>query len=40
VRVETLRDYLDQLLLGRFTQEGLDALYMTGALDVWLPEVA
>ena len=40
VRLETLREYLDQLLLGRFTQEGLDALYMTGALDVWLPEVA
>lgn len=40
VRIETLREYLDQLLLGRFTQEGLDALYMTGALDVWLPEVA
>jgi poly(A) polymerase len=40
VRIETLREYLDQLLLGRFTQEGLDALYVTGALDVWLPEVA
>jgi poly(A) polymerase len=39
VRVETLREYLDQLLLGRFTQEGLDALYVVGALDVWLPEV-
>lgn len=40
VRLDTLREYLDQLLLGRYTQEGLDALYMTGALDVWLPEVA
>ena len=39
VRVETLREYLDELLLGRFTQEGLDALYVVGALDVWLPEV-
>lgn len=40
VRVETLREYLDQLLLGRSTQEGLDALYKVGVLDVWLPEVA
>jgi poly(A) polymerase len=39
VRVDTLREYLDQLLLGRFTQEGLDALYLVGALDVWIPEV-
>lgn len=40
VRVETLRDYLDRLLLGRHTQEGLDALYVVGALDVWLPEIS
>lgn len=40
VRVETLRQYLDQLLLGRYTQHGLDALHQSGALDVWLPEVA
>lgn len=40
VRVETLREYLDQLLLGRYTQEGLDALHVNGSLDVWLPEVA
>jgi poly(A) polymerase len=40
VRLETLREHFDALLLGRSTQEGLDALHVTGALDVWLPEVA
>jgi len=40
VRVETLREHFDALLLGRFTQHGLDALHAVGALDVWLPEVA
>jgi poly(A) polymerase len=40
VRVETLRQYLDQLLLGRHTQEGLDALHVSGALDAWLPEIS
>jgi len=40
VRVDTLREYLDRLLLGRHTQEGLDALHVSGALDVWLPEVS
>ncbi|MET0390904.1 MAG: HDIG domain-containing metalloprotein [Polyangiales bacterium] len=40
LRVELLREYLDRLLLGRHTQEGLDALHVCGALDVWLPEVA
>jgi poly(A) polymerase len=40
VRVETLRQYLDQLLLGRHTQEGLDALHASGALDAWLPEIS
>ena len=39
VRVETLRNYLDRLLLGRHTQEGLDALHAAGVLEVWLPEV-
>jgi poly(A) polymerase len=39
VRIDTLREHLDRLLLGRFTQEGLDALHVVGALDVWLPEV-
>jgi len=38
--LETLRRYLDELLLGRFTQEGLDALHVCGALDTWLPEVS
>ena len=40
VRVESLRQYMDELLLGRHTQEGLDALHACGALDVWLPEVS
>jgi poly(A) polymerase len=39
VRVETLRRYLDTLLLGRYTQEGLDALHACGVLEVWMPEV-
>jgi poly(A) polymerase len=39
LRVETLRHYLDRLLLGRHTQEGLDALHYGGVLEVWLPEV-
>jgi poly(A) polymerase len=38
--IETLRPYLDRLLLGRHTQQGLDALHATGALDAWLPEVS
>ena len=40
MRLDTLREHFDALLLGRSTQEGLDALHVTGALDVWLPEVA
>jgi poly(A) polymerase len=39
LRVETLRSYLDRLMLGRHTQEGLDALHFSGVLEVWLPEV-
>jgi poly(A) polymerase len=39
LRVETLRHYLDRMLLGRSTQEGLDALHHAGVLEVWLPEV-
>jgi poly(A) polymerase len=39
LRIETLRHYLDRLLLGRNTQEGLDALHLGGVLEVWLPEV-
>lgn len=37
--VEELRSYLDELLLGRYTPQGLDALLEMGVLDVWLPEV-
>jgi poly(A) polymerase len=40
VQLHTLREQLDRLLLGRHTQEGLEALYISGALSVWLPEVA
>jgi poly(A) polymerase len=40
LRVETLRRHLDELLLGRFTQQGLDALHVCGALDAWLPEIS
>ncbi|HKU37186.1 MAG TPA: HDIG domain-containing protein [Polyangiales bacterium] len=39
LRVETLRSHLDRMLLGRNTQEGLDALHVCGVLEVWLPEV-
>jgi poly(A) polymerase len=39
VSVAVLRAELDRLLLGRFTQEGLDALLHAGVLEVWLPEV-
>jgi poly(A) polymerase len=34
-----LRSELDRLLLGRHTQEGLDALLHIGVLEVWLPEI-
>ena len=37
--LEVLREELDQLLMGRYTQEGLDALLAIGVLDVFLPEV-
>ncbi len=37
--VATFRSYVDELLLGRHTQEGLDALHICGALQPWLPEV-
>lgn len=39
LRVETVRSQLDRMLLGRHTQEGLDALHACGVLEVWLPEV-
>jgi poly(A) polymerase len=37
--IAAVRGELDRLLLGRHTQEGLDALLAIGALDVWLPEI-
>jgi poly(A) polymerase len=40
VRIETLRHYLDQLLMGRHTPSGLDALHISGALDAFLPEIS
>lgn len=39
VPVAALRRCLDALLMGRYTQHGLDALFEIGALKVWLPEV-
>ena len=39
LRIETLRLHLDRMLLGRHTQEGLDALHKAGVLEVWMPEV-
>ncbi|MGB0680768.1 MAG: HDIG domain-containing metalloprotein, partial [Polyangiales bacterium] len=35
-----LRPALDEILLSRHSREGLDALQQSGALDVWLPEIA
>jgi len=37
--VQEVRAELDPLLLGRYTQQGLDALLGVGVLEVWLPEV-
>jgi poly(A) polymerase len=39
VPVVEIRKYLDNLLMGRYTQHGLDALLETGVLKAWLPEV-
>ncbi len=39
IPVAALRQHLDALLMGRYTQHGLDALLEIGALKVWLPEV-
>lgn len=39
VPVPVLRQHLDALLLGRHTQEGLDALLVAGVLEAWMPEV-
>jgi poly(A) polymerase len=35
----TFRSEMDRLLVGRYTQEGLDALLEVGVLQSWLPEV-
>jgi poly(A) polymerase len=39
VPVSAFRAELDRLLLGKHTQEGLDALLEIGALEAWMPEV-
>jgi poly(A) polymerase len=39
LHVSELRVEIDRLLLGRHTQEGLDALLAVGVLETWLPEV-
>lgn len=38
--VAQVREEVDRLLLGKHTQEGLEALYVIRFLDAWLPEVA
>ncbi len=38
--VAVFREHMDRLLTGRYPEPGLDALLATGALDVWLPEIA
>ena len=38
--VDDLRAHMDRLLLAKNPEPGLDALYQSGALDAWLPEVA
>jgi poly(A) polymerase len=38
--LEVLREHLDVLLVGKFPEEALDALHVTGCLDCWIPEVA
>ncbi len=40
LHVSALREQLDELLLGRNVEPGLDALHAMGALDAWLPEVS
>ena len=39
LEIADVRVQLDRLLLGRNTQEGLDALLELGVLDAWLPEI-
>jgi len=40
VSLDDARAEFDRLLLGKKPDEGLEALRRTGALDVWMPEVA
>ena len=40
VPVAIARKHFDDLLLGKRPDDGLDALLETGALDVWMPEIA
>jgi poly(A) polymerase len=40
VPLAAAREEMDRLLLGKHPEEGLDALLVIGALDVWMPEVA
>jgi len=40
VSLADARAEFDRLLLGKQPDEGLEALRLTGALDVWMPEVA
>lgn len=39
IPIGRVREQLDQLMLGRHTQDGLDALLEMGGLDAWLPEI-
>ncbi|QQR92049.1 MAG: HDIG domain-containing protein [Myxococcales bacterium] len=36
----TFREQMDRLLLGRYPDQGLDALLEAGILEVWLPEIS
>ncbi len=38
--VSVFREHVDRLLTGHYPEPGLDALLATGALDVWMPEIA
>lgn len=40
ITIDDFRRETDRLLMGKNAEEGLDALLKTGALDVWMPEVA
>jgi poly(A) polymerase len=40
VPLEQMREQVDRLLVGQHPEPALDALHRTGALEVWMPEVA